>query len=87
MKKITISVVFNEWGNGFIQIVPSDYPQWKPNQSSSQDFELEPGDYSVTYMTSTGNGGSITVTENDNQLASCKLKPNDDAGSLDITVV
>ena len=86
MKKITISVVFNQWGNGSINVIASTYPQWDPDQSSSQDYDLVPGDYSVTYLTSTKNGGSITVTENGNKIGSALLQPNDDGGNIDITV-
>lgn len=62
MKKITINVTFNMWGHGSINIIPSTYKEWDPTVSSSQDYNLDPGDYTILYDTVTGNGGSISVT-------------------------
>ena len=53
MKKITITVEFNQWGHGFINVIPSNFNQWNPIQSSSNDYNLDPGEYSITYLTAT----------------------------------
>jgi len=86
MKKITITVVFNQSGHGFINVIPTNFAQWNPNQSSSNDYNLDPGDYSITYMTATQGGGSITVTENGNTIASSQLSSGTDGGNFTITI-
>jgi hypothetical protein len=87
MKKITINVVFNVSGHGNIGVIPTHFGQWTINTSSSRDFNLDPGDYSVTYLIATANGGSITVTGGDTELGEAILTPGVAGGNLDITVI
>ena len=86
MKKITISVVFNQSGHGFINVIPSSFNQWNPVQTSSNDYNLDPGDYFITYLTATEGGGSITVTENGNTLANSALAIGVDGGNFSISI-
>jgi hypothetical protein len=86
MKKITITVVFNQSGHGFINVIPTNFTQWNPVQSSSNNYNLDPGDYLITYLTATENGGSITVTENGSVLAGSQLSGGADGGNFTITV-
>ena len=87
MKKITISVVFNQWGHGYVNIIPSNYNEWDPTTSSSMDFNLNPGDYSFTYSTVTGGGGTISITDNTGAvLASNPLAAGMDQGNFRLTI-
>jgi len=87
MKKITISVNFNEWGHGYINVIPTNYNEWDPTSSSSQDYNLDPGDYSFTYNTVTGNGGSIVITdETGTQLGNNALAAGMDQGNFRLTI-
>ena len=86
MKKITINVTFNKWGHGNINVVPSNYKQWDPVQSSSQDYNLDSGEYTILFDTVTGGGGSIVVTHNENIIAQGNLDTGLYSGHLRITI-
>jgi hypothetical protein len=86
MKKITISVVFHQTGHAYVDVVPSNYNQWKPVQSSSINYNLDPGDYYVAYTTYTDGGGSIKVTEGDTELGSQQLAVGLDGGNILFTI-
>jgi hypothetical protein len=87
MKKITITVVFNEWGHGYINVIPTNYVQWNPVASDKNEYNLDPGSYTITYNTVTGDGGSITITDhNGNVLASQPLEPGMDQGYFKLTI-
>jgi len=91
MKKITITVVFNVGGHGNIGLIPTHYNQWTVNLTGSRDFNLDPGNYTITYLTATdalNGGGSITIIEEGSkQLGNVVLKAGVDGGTIDITVV
>jgi len=87
MKKITISVEFKQWGHGFINIIPSDFKEWDPTVTSSKTFNLDPGDYTITYSTVTGGGGSISITDDTGaELASNDLAAGMDTGNFRLTI-
>jgi len=90
MKKITITVVFNVSGHGNIGLIPTNFSQWTVNGTSSRDFNLDPGDYTITYLMATASpvgGGSITITEGGRQLGNVVLSTGVDGGTIDITVI
>ena len=87
MKKITITVVFNQWGHGYINVIPSNYNQWNPVNSSSMDYNLDSGDYTFTYNTVTGGGGSISIADSaGNILANNTLATGMDQGNFRLTI-
>ena len=87
MKTITISVSFNISGHAAINVIPTNYNQWTPSQSSSNDYNLSTGTYSITYFTATQAGGTIEVTEGGAVLASFPLSVGVDGGNFDIVIV
>lgn len=88
MKKIKIKVVFNQWGHGYINIIPSHYAQWNLTESSEREYNLDPGDYTITYNTVTGSGGTIEVIDDEtgSEIASSDLNAGIDQGYFAITI-
>jgi hypothetical protein len=87
MKKITIEVVFNQSGHGDLNVIPTHFSPWVIYKSSSRDFNLDIGDYRITYIIVTEGGGSILVKEGDTVLQKVTLKNGLVGGGFDITVV
>ena len=87
MKKITITVTFNQWGHGYINVIPTNYKEWDPTESSSQDYNLDPGDYTIIYNTVTGGGGAIIVTDDTGAtLGNNALAKGMDQGNFRLTI-
>lgn len=87
MKKITIKAEFLMWGHGSFNVIPSSFVQWNAIVSSSQDYNLDTGKtYTIVYDTVTGGGGTVTILDGANVIASDNITAGMYSGHLRITI-
>jgi len=87
MGTLTIKVDFKEeGGTASVGIIPTDIPEWEPEETSELNEELPPGDYLITWVTLMQGGGSISVLVDDVEKCSQELEVGDDGGNCTITI-
>ena len=86
MEKITINLIFDQWGHGSINVIPTNYKQWDLTESGIATYNLDSGSYTILYDVVTGNGGKIVVTKNGGYLAEDVLSEGIYSGHFRITI-